>query len=202
MKLKGRKRRKEVAAIVARGREFLRSGPDEEASEFTESAVQRFPDDPEVRLIHATILLGVRPDLVAVEAAKAAELGPDDPAVLVHAGHLLLNRGDEEAARSCASRANELVKADFVLMGSLDNLTGVLAAFAGEHELAEEKLRSAVAREPDTESFARDLAFFLEGLGRQREGVEVLDEALKHVEHEGDLEQMRNRLAAEAADSS
>jgi Flp pilus assembly protein TadD len=201
-KLKGRKQRRKVAAIVARGREFLRSGPDEEALAFTESAIQQFPDDPEVRLIHATILLGVQPERVGAEAAKAAELGPDNPAILVQAGHLLLSRGDEEAARSCVNRANELVKPDFALMGSLDNLTGVLAAFAGETDVAERKLRAAVDREPTSGPIAKDLAFFLEALGRQGEGVEVLDEALKHVEwKEGGLEEMRDRLAAEAAES-
>jgi Flp pilus assembly protein TadD len=144
--------------------------------------------------------LGLRPDDVAAEAVKAVELAPDDPATLMRAGHVLLGR-DRVAARSCASRANELAKPDFVLMGGLDNLNGLLAAFAGEDELAEEKLRSAVDREPSSESFAKNLAVFLAERGRLQEGAEVLDEAIKHIEHKDELERMRDRMAAEAASS-
>jgi Flp pilus assembly protein TadD len=201
VKLGGRKHRKELAAAIARGRELRRAGRDEEALEFFNVAIQRFPDDPELRLLHSTILLGIRPDAVAAEAAKAVELAPDDPATLVRAGHVLLSNGNREAAKSCADRANELAPPDFVLMEGLDNLTGLLAAFAGEDDLAEEKLRAAVAGEPDHEQWARHLAVFLAERGRLREGAEVLDEALKHVEKKDEVERMRDRMAAEAADS-
>ena len=200
MKLRGRKQRKELAAAIARGRELRRLGRDKEALEFLERAVWQFPHDPELRLLYATILLGVRPDAVAAEAIKAADLGRDDPATLVRAGHLLLSR-DRERTRSCATRANEIAPPDFVLMAGLDNLTGLLAAFAGEDEQAEEKLRSAVDREPGNEPFVRNLAVFLAERGRLQEGAEVIDEALEHVEHKDDLERMRDRMAAEAASS-
>lgn len=86
-------------------------------------------------------------------------------------------------------------------MGDLDNLNGLLAAFAGEDDLAEEKLRAAVDKEPNNEPFARNLAVFLAERGRLREGAEVLDEALKHVEKKDEIVGMRDRMAAEAAGS-
>jgi Flp pilus assembly protein TadD len=202
MRLRGRKHRKELAAAIVRGREFHQSEQNpEEALGFLEEAVQRFPEDPEIRLLYAGILLAFRSEDVAAEAAKAIELGPDDPIILVRAGHLLLDRGDRETAQSCADRANELAPPDFILMAGLDNLTGSLAAFAGEDGLAEEKLRAAVAGEPDYDQWARHLAVFLAERGRLQEGAEVLDEALKHVKKKDKIKRMRDRMAAEAADS-
>jgi Flp pilus assembly protein TadD len=199
MKLKHRRQKKELTAAIAQGRELRKLGRDpEQALEFLEEAVQRFPEDPELRLLNATVLLALRPDDVAAEAAKAAELAPDDPGTLVRAGHLLLGRGDRDAARSCAARADKLAKPDFVLMAGLDNLSGLLAAFRGEDDLGEEKLRSAVDQEPDNEPFARNLAVFLAERGRLQEGAEVLDEALKHIEKKDELERMRARMVAEA----
>jgi Flp pilus assembly protein TadD len=201
MKIRGRKQQKELAAAIEQARDLRRLEQDEEARELLEDAIERFPENAELRLLHATILLMIRPDDVAPEAAKAVDLAPDNPAILVRAGHLLLHRGDREAARSCAAQANELVQSDFILMGGLDNLNGSLAVFAGEDDLAEEKLRSAVERDPDSEPFARNLAVFLAERGRLQEGAEVLDEALKHIEHKDEVERMRDRMAAEAAAS-
>jgi HEAT repeat protein len=179
-------------------RSFFLTRPRREALEFLEKAIQEFPDDPEIRVNYASILLELRPEDAAAEAAKAAELGPDNPVTLVRAGHLLLCEGDCEAAQSCATRANELVKPDFILMAGLDNLNGCLASLAGDDGVAEEKLRSAVEGEPTSEPFARNLAVFLAERGRLREGAEVLEEALKHTESK-EMECMRSRMAAEAA---
>ncbi|MGN6815422.1 MAG: hypothetical protein ACTHK3_04975 [Solirubrobacterales bacterium] len=200
--LRNRRKRKELAAAIARGRELRKLGRDpEEALEFLEHAITRFPEDPELRLLCATVLLAIRPDDVAAEASKAAELAPDDPGTLVRAGHLLLGSRDREAAEFCAARAEELANPDFVLMAGLDNLNGLIAAFRGEDGLAEKKLRSAVEREPHNEPFARNLAVFLAERGRPQEGAEVLDETLKHVEKKDEIERMRDRMAAEAAGS-
>lgn len=201
MKLRERKKAKELAAVKDRGRRLFLAHEEKEALEFLEEAVQRFPKDPEIRLLYANILLAFRPEEVAAEAAKAVELGPDDPKILVGAGHRLLFGGQVEAARSCATRASELAPPCFRLMASLVNLKGLLAAFAGEDDLAEENLRSAVESEPDNESWARHLAVFLAERDRFREGAEVLDEALKHVEKKDEIERMRDRMAAEAAGS-
>lgn len=194
-----RRKRKELTATIARGRALRKMGRDpEEALEFLEQGVERFPEDPELRLLCATVLLAIRPDDVAAEASKAAELAPDDPGTLVRAGHLLLGSRDREAAQFCAARAGELARPDFVLLAGLDNLNGLLAAFRGEDDLAEEKLRSAVEREPDNESFAKNLAVFLAERGRLQQGAEVLDEALRHVERKDEVERMRDQMATEA----
>lgn len=199
MKLRGRKQNKQVAATIDRSRDLLVAGEHRQNLDLLEKAVDEFPQDAEIRLLYATVLLEFRPGDVASEAAKAVELGPDSPSILVRAGSLLLNRGDRDAARSCVARANELAPPDFPLMAGLDNLNGLLAAFSGEDESAESKLRSAVEKEPTNEPFARNLAVFLAERGRLQEGAEVLDEALKHVEKKDEIERMRDRMAAEAA---
>lgn len=199
MKIGNRKKAKELAAARDQAQKLFLAHKDKEALEFLEEAVHRFPEDPEIRLLYATILIAFRPEDVPAEAAKAVELGPDDPKILVRAGHRLLFGGQVEAARSCATRASELAPPDFRLMPSLVNLKGSLAALAGEDELAEANLRSAVGSEPDNEPFARQLAVFLAERGRLQEGAEVLDEALKHVEKKDEIERMRDRMAAEAS---
>jgi Flp pilus assembly protein TadD len=191
MRLKDRRRQKELANAIAQGRELRRVGRDpEEALEFLEGAVRRFPADPELRLLFATILLVFEPDQAAAEAAKAIELSPDDSVVLVRAGHLLV-REDPEAARSCAVRANELAPPDFVLMSGLISLNGLIAAFDGEDDVAEERLRLAVSRDPLYSNFAVQLATFLAARGRQEEAIEVIDEALQQAKEKGDLERLR-----------
>ncbi|MGN6815421.1 MAG: tetratricopeptide repeat protein [Solirubrobacterales bacterium] len=201
MKIGDRKKAKELAAVKDEGRKLFVAQKERETLEFLEEAVRRFPEDPEIRLLYATSLLPFRPEGVAAEAAKAVELGPDDPKILVGAGHRLLFAGQIEAAQSCATRASELAPPDFPLMPSLVNLKGSLAALAGEDDLAEENLRSAVASEPDNEPWARRLAVFLAERGRLQEGAEVLDEALAHVEKKDEIERMRDRMAAEAEGS-
>lgn len=196
------KRYKEAQYLAQNfSRNFFSDTSDQEPREFLEQTIEEFPDEPILRLLYVPMLTEIRPDDIAREAAKAVELGPDDPVVLVRAGHILLNEGDHDAASSCASRANELMAHDSIFMSDLENLSGLLAAFAGEDDLAEEKLRSAVEREPDNEPFAKNLAVFLAERGRLQQGAGVLDEALKHIEHKGEVERMRDRMAAEAGGS-
>lgn len=145
------------------------------------------------------ILREIRPEDVVAEATKAAELGPDDPVVLVRAGHILINEGDREAARSCASRANELMPPDSIFMADLDNLTGRVAARMGEHDLAEEKFRSAQRREPESFSHSRSLARFFWARGRDEDALTVIDESLRRARDDKDrdlLEQLRSEIAA------
>jgi len=193
-----RQKRLAEATYIARGFFSARTRP--EALKFFEKAIQEFPDDPEIRVSYASILLDFRPEDVAAEAARAVELAQDDPATLVRAGHLLVHRGDRETARACAARANEVAQPDFVLMSGLVHLEGVVAALDGEDDLAEEKLRSATASDPDNEPWAGQLAVFLAERGRLEDAVEVLDEALKHVEHKARLEKMRLRMKKEIAE--
>lgn len=199
MRLRGRKQGKELAATIKRGQELLASQRRQQAVDFLGEAVQRFPDNPEIRVLHASILLAVRPSDVAAEATRAIELGADDPLILVRAGQLLLGRGEVEPARSCAARAKCLVQPDFVLMSSLVNLEGLLAAVEGEDALAEEKLRAAWKSDPAFSSLAVDLVQFLANRDRQAEALEVIDDALDHANEKAELERLRSEIVGDAA---
>ncbi|HET9154485.1 MAG TPA: hypothetical protein VFN85_10260 [Solirubrobacterales bacterium] len=201
MRLRGRKQGKELAATIKRGQELLASQRRQEAVDFLGEAVQRFPDNPEIRVLHASILLAVRPSDVAAEATRAIELGADDPLILVRAGQLLLGRGEVEPARSCAARAKSLVQPDFVLMSSLVNLEGLLAAVEGEDALAEEKLRAAWKSDQAFSSLAVDLVQFLANRDRQAEALEVIDDALDHANEKAELERLRSEIVGDAASS-
>lgn len=198
---RGRKQKKELSLARERAKELLLAQNDQETLEFLEQAVQKFPDDAEIRLRYATILVAFRPDDVATEAAKAAELGFDDPRILVGAGHRLLFGGNLEAARTCATQASELAQPGFVLTASLANLKGRVAALSGEDDHAENELRAAIEGDPTHAPFASDLAVFLAEHNRLNEAVGVLDETLEHAEEKDKLERMRARMADEAANS-
>jgi HEAT repeat protein len=190
-----RGRRLAETNYLARG--FFWTKSPQETLEFLEKAVQEFPDDAELRVLYASTLLDFRIDDVASEARKAAELGQDDPAIQIRAGRLLLDRGDQATARACAARANELVQPDSIFMADLDNLNGLLAARAGEDDLAEENFRSALQREPEWSSRWLSLARFLWARGRDEEALAVLDESLPHVREDVDrdlLEQLREKI--------
>ena len=201
MRIRGRKDRKELAAAIDEGRKLLAEQREPEALEFLEEAIQHFPEDAELRLLYASILAAFQPKNVAAEAAKAVELAPSDPVILVRAAHLVLDRDEFEAARIYAARANELVEPDFALMSGLINLNGRLAALNGEDEVAEEKLRSAVACDPSFAAFAMDLAKFLVVRNRKAEALAVLAEALKHGKYTNDVERLRVEVEAYDAGS-
>lgn len=196
-----REKRVDEAQYLARNllRNFFSDTSDQEAREFLEQAIEEFPDDPMLRLHYVPILREIRPDDVAAEAAKAAELGPDDPVVLVRAGQILINEGDREAARSCASRANELMPPDSIFMADLDNLNGRVAARMGEHNLAEEKFRSAQRREPESSSHSLSLARFFWARGRDEDALTVIDESLPLFggRDRDLLERLRSEIAAD-----
>jgi Flp pilus assembly protein TadD len=191
MKLNAKRRNRKLDAAIKRGRQLHVSGHPEETFEFLDRAVQQFPDDPEIRLLYATILLVFRPEDVAAEASRAVNLGPDDPLILVRAGHLLLDRGDHEGARSCATRASALAPPDFVLRSGLISLNGLIAAVDGEDDIAEQRLRLAVKEDPLYSNFAVHLAKFLAVRGREDEAVGVIDEALQQTKQKSDLERLR-----------
>lgn len=160
MKFKARKQKREPAAAIDRGRKLHVSGHPEETFEFLQKAIRQFPDDPELRLLYATILLVFKPEDVAAEASKAVDLSPHDPLILVRAAHLMLHMGNHEGARSYAARANELAQPDFVRISGLISLNGLIAALDGEDDIAEERLRLAMKEEPRYSNFAVNLAKF------------------------------------------
>lgn len=199
MRLRGGKRKRELEAAIERGRK-LRTNGDREAVEFLEVAARRFPESPEFPLLLATLYLESQPGDVAAQVAKAAQLGSGDPAVQVRAGHMFLNGGDVEAARTCAIRAKELAGDDFVLLAGLESLFGRIAARDGNYVLAEEKLRSALQREPEGPTHWLHLARFLWARGRDEEALIVIDESLSQVrESDKDLlERLRDEITDEA----
>jgi Flp pilus assembly protein TadD len=191
---KRRKRKKDRAAAISQGRRLFATSQYQETREFLEQAGREFPEDPEIQLLYASILLEFQPDDVASEAAKAIKLAPSDPVILVRAASLLLNRGEVEAARSATTHARELIGSDFVLMSGLVNLEGLLASLDGEDELAEERLREAIEIDPDFSSFAVHLARFLSRRGRQAEAVEIIDDALDQAKDKDELQRLRDEL--------
>jgi len=195
IKVKSRKQR--LAEAADQGKRLFSShgnkrAYEREAFEFLRCAVCEFPEDTQIRLLYASILLAFRPDDVGKEAAKAVELSSDDPGLLVRAGHLLAFARRWDDVRSCVARANELVEPGFVLKEGLDSLNGILAAMDHEYERAEELLRSATA---ENQTHAVDLAKFLAWRNRDAEALEVIDEALKHVEYKFSLERLRSKIA-------
>jgi tetratricopeptide (TPR) repeat protein len=195
MALGGGKRKRELAAAIERGR-TLRTEGGTVAAKFLEDAASRFPDSPEFPLLLATVYLELRPDEVSPQLEKAAELGSSDPAIQVRAGQMLLDGGDIEAARACALRAEQSVDGDFVT-AAVEGLVGRIAAREGEYVIAEEKLRSALVREPQYDAHAIHLARFLWARGRNDDALAVIDESLAHASHKDDLEVLRGEIAAE-----
>lgn len=178
----GRKRHeRELATAIERGWTLIRQGEDQKALEFLEEAVHRFPKSAEIRMMLARIYLDLRPDDMAAELTKAAELGFDDPSIQIRAGHRLWNIDDLEGARRCAARASELLDDDSIGTADLEALIGHIAASDGDFVFAEAKLRSALQREPEYPTHALGLARFLWARGRDEDALVVIDESLPQV---------------------
>jgi Tfp pilus assembly protein PilF len=189
------KRKRELAAAIERGR-IMRDEGGAKAATFLEDAAVRFPSSAEFPLLLATVYMEVRPDQVAAQLEKAAELGSGDPAIQIRAGQMLLDGGDIEAARACALRAERSVDGEFVT-AALEGLVGRIAAREGEYTIAEEKLRSALRREPRYDPHAIHLARFLWARDRNRDALTVIDEALEQVRRTDDLESLRIEIEAQ-----
>jgi thioredoxin-like negative regulator of GroEL len=196
MPLRGRKRRKELEDDTERAHQLFTRGSEAAALDFIADAVARHPEDAELRLLHATLLLEYGPDRAGEEALKALELGPDDdPVFLVRVANPLMHADLIEEARTAIARARELAPPDFLFEPELQNGEGKLAAIDGRFEVAEPLYRSALAAEPDNGPFALDLARFLKNRGRPEEAVAVIDEAIPRVlrGQEG-LREMRDEI--------
>lgn len=188
MRLGRKKHERELATAIEHGRNLIRQGEDREALEFAEDAVHRFPKSAEIRMMLAMVYLDLRPDDMAAQLTKAAELGSDNPSIQIRAGHRLWNIGDLEGARRCAARASELADEDFILAADLEGLIGHIAASDGEYAFAEEKLRSALHREPEYPAHALGLARFLWARGRDEDALTVIDESLPQIRKDLDTD--------------
>jgi predicted Zn-dependent protease len=197
MRLIRRNRERELAAAIERGRALIAEEKNREALEILEKAAQDFPESPEVPLMMATVYREFRPRDASALLTKAAELGSDDPVIQVMVGHRRLNEGDVEAARICAARAEHQVDDEFALMADYDRLVGRIAARDGDYDFAEEKLRSAMRREPHLPTHSLDLARFLWARGRNGEALTAIDQSVEQVSEEVDkilLERLRSEI--------
>lgn len=200
MRLRGRRKERQLQAAIDCGRSLLAKGKSDHALDFIEASARRFPQSAEIQLQLASALLAFTTDEIAAQAAKAAKLAPDDPVIQVRAGHMLLSEGDLEGARACAARAEELADGEFILLADVEGLSGRIAARDGNYALAEEKLRSALQREPEWSSHWLHLARFLWARGRDEEALIVIDESLDQV-RESDKD-LLERLRGEITDES
>jgi tetratricopeptide (TPR) repeat protein len=196
MALNGRKKKRELEEAIRRGRK-LHADEDPGAAAFLEGAAKRFPESAEFPLLLSGLYLESRPDEVMALVGRAAELGSDDPAAQVRAGHKFLNQGDLEAARTCAVRAEELADDEFALMAAMESLAGRIAARDGDFSLAEEKLRAAVGRDPEYAVYPDHLARFFWTRGQSEDALSVIDESLGLVRKPERLERLRSEIAAD-----
>ena len=185
-----------AAQIIDRAHRFLREKRDAENLALLEQAAERFPEDPEIRLLLATALVPFRPEEARWQAATAVQLDADNPWRLKRAASLLFHLGEVDAAYSYAARASQLAREDHLLEVELANLGGRIAARRGQLALAEEALRLAVELDPDEEAFARDLAKFLADTDRGAEALEVIDRAVESVGQKDNLERLRESLTS------
>lgn len=196
MNIRGRKKKKEAAAAASQGLRLLAERKHEEACSFLRGEVQRFPEEPDIRMHYAHSLLAIRPDDAAPEIIKAIEMDPDEPVRLTRAAGILFKIGDVERARSYTTRAKELAPPNFLFKAYLLNLDSHFAALEGQDKSAEEGFRLAMEQEPDGETFAVDLAQFLADRDRLPEALSVIDEALPQAKRREPLERLRGELLA------
>lgn len=194
MKFRQRKQERQLADAIDRGRRLLLSGDHQETVQFLSRAVEDFPDDAQLQLLYATVLMVLQPDQVARHAAKAVELEPDEPAILVRAANLMMSRKEVERARFYAARASELAPPDFHLMPNLKNITGLIAAIDGKDGVAEANLRSAVESQPTSAPFVSDLARFFASRRRISEALATIDAGIVHVDEKENLVQLRVKI--------
>lgn len=196
MRFKLKKHEWDLQAALEHGTKLFMER-DAKALGYIEDAARRFPESAEVRLLLASALITNRPEDVQAHALKAAELAADDPVIQVRAGDLLLSEGDLEAARACVARAQEAAQGDFVIMADLEGLAGRIAARDGNYGVAEEKLRSALRREPQWPSHSLHLARFLWARERTEDALAVIDASLDRVRDKDHLERLRSEIASE-----
>jgi Flp pilus assembly protein TadD len=178
MRLRSRIRRVELAARVEYSKQLVYGPDDPEAIPYLEASIRRFPDAADLRMMMADACVISRPDRVAPEARKAAELAPGDLPLQVYVGWRLIHHGDVATARECVARVQELAGEDYEPLTDLIRLEAMVTACEGNFEEAEAKLRQTVESEPDNMKNTHTLARFLWLTDRNEEAVATIDEAM------------------------
>jgi Flp pilus assembly protein TadD len=150
-----------LTETIQHAKELLRDERHEENLAFLTEAVERFPKDPEVRLLYGTLLVMFRPEDAAWEIATAISFDTTDPYRLTRAAQMLYVLGEFDAAQDYVDWTLDAAPDDFALLPALLNVGGKLAARRGDDEMADAALRRAVEREPDNPHFAQDLEEYL-----------------------------------------
>lgn len=191
-------RKEEAWPTIQRGRDLFFHGPEDEATEFLEEAVQRFPDNAEIRLLYGFILLPCHREDGVREVRRAVELDPYESWYLIRAAWKMFDWVSPELARDYAARAREMGGGDSVFGAELVQLEAHFAVEDGEEEAAEAGFRLALEREPGCEWIAVDLAEFLAERGRQDEALELVQQALQTSKSKDVL----TRLEAELSETT
>jgi predicted Zn-dependent protease len=100
-----KKRRLELQAIVDRVHRLLVLERYDEMLGVTAPAIERFPDDPELWLMHGTALFWSRPEEAAWQLATAVSLDMNNPRLVTRAANLLLSLGEFEAVEDYLDHA-------------------------------------------------------------------------------------------------
>jgi tetratricopeptide (TPR) repeat protein len=190
-------RLREVRSTIQRGRELFTQGSQQEAQEFLSEAVQRFPDNAEIRILYGSSLLSDRPEDGIREVMAAVELDPKEPNRLARAADLMFSMARLDESREYASRARHLGGSDFLFLPELTRLEADFALRDGNYDAAEMGYRRAVELGPDDERLAIHLAKFLAERGCRSEAMEVIERALQTAKDRDQLERMRRDLADE-----
>jgi len=183
----------DIAEIVQRSRSLEREGMEHENEMLLRSAVARFPGSAELAIRAGAATFDTPRDSKAY-LRRAAELAPEDPATLTRCASLFVSHREFEEAETLVMRAGERAPADFVLGYDLAHTAGQLAAVKGKNELAERMLVGAFEGRPDVPHFGRELALFLESLGRPVEALAVLSEALRLNPGDEHLREVRREM--------
>jgi Flp pilus assembly protein TadD len=93
-------RRRKIQAATREVETALLAGRDDELLAKSTAAVARFPEDPELALLHATALMVSHPDEAPRAIAAAIALDTNDVGRVVRAASLLVWLGEVEAARN------------------------------------------------------------------------------------------------------
>jgi len=191
---------------LAEAQRLLRDGSTAGYLAFARNAVERFPEDPGLRLEYAAALSHARDDRASQEALRFAALEPDeDPARLARAAKLLVDLGELSAASSCVQRARAVGSTNLVILNSLNHAEGLIAVREGDHTEAERLLRLAHDGDPANGFITRMLVALLirdEGDAAAREVLSVIERTLQTEPLSGEeqirsyLERMRRRVEA------